>query len=72
MDQLSTKVRPNKRYKTNRKDLDGAGLIDDAIKSGLYGSPFQVDLKKGYTILSNPDLFAPVRKMPKKRCFSPC
>ena len=66
MDQLSTKVTPNKRYKTNRKDLDGAGLIDDAIKSGVYGSPFQVDLKKGYKILSNPDLFAPVRKMPKK------
>ena len=26
MDQLSTKVRPKKRYKTNRKDLDGAGI----------------------------------------------
>ena len=25
MDQLSTKVRPKKRYKTNRKDLDGGG-----------------------------------------------
>ena len=46
MDQLSTKVRPNKRYKTDNPDLDGAGLIDDALKSGVYGSPFQVDLKK--------------------------
>ena len=46
--------------------MDGAGLIDGAIKSGIYGSPFQVDFKKGYKILSNPDLFAPVRKMPKK------
>ena len=26
MEQLSTKVRPKKRYKTNRKDLDGAGI----------------------------------------------
>ena len=26
MDQLSTKVRPKKRYKTNRKDLDGGGI----------------------------------------------
>ena len=26
MDQLSTKVRPNKRYKTDRKDLDGRGI----------------------------------------------
>ena len=26
MDQLSTKVRPKKKYKTNRSDLDGAGI----------------------------------------------
>ena len=26
MDQLSTKVRPKKNYKTNRKDLDGGGI----------------------------------------------
>ena len=26
LDQLSTKVRPKKRYKTNRRDLDGAGI----------------------------------------------
>ena len=26
MDQLSTKVRPKKKYKTNRPDLDGAGI----------------------------------------------
>ena len=26
MDQLSTKVRPKKKYKTNRKDLDGSGI----------------------------------------------
>ena len=26
MDQLSTKVRPKKRYKTDRKDLDGRGI----------------------------------------------
>ena len=37
MDQLSTKVRPNKRYKTDRKDLDGAGLIDGALTSGIFG-----------------------------------
>ena len=27
LDQLSTKVRPNRRYKTDRPDLDGLGLI---------------------------------------------
>ena len=26
MDQLSTKVRPSKKYKTDRKDLDGSGV----------------------------------------------
>ena len=26
LDQLSTKVRPNKKYKTDRKDLDGSGV----------------------------------------------
>ena len=26
LNQLSTKIRPNKKYKTDRKDLDGAGL----------------------------------------------
>ena len=26
LDQLSTKIRPKKNYKTNRKDLDGAGI----------------------------------------------
>ena len=26
LDQLSTKIRPKKKYKTNRKDLDGGAL----------------------------------------------
>ena len=26
LDQLSTKIRPNRKYKTNRKDLDGGAL----------------------------------------------
>ena len=26
LDQLSTKIRPKKKYKTDRKDLDGAGI----------------------------------------------
>ena len=29
LDQLSTKIRPNKKYKTDRKDLDG-GSIQEA------------------------------------------
>ena len=44
LDQLSTKVRPNQRYKTDRPDLDGAGFdIHAAI--GKFPKP-----KKGWTI----------------------
>ena len=67
MDQLSTKVRPNIKYKTDRKDLDGRGIlplhppigrgIESILTSGVYGSPYQVDFKKGYELLTHPDLF---------------
>ena len=66
MDELSTKVRPNKKYKTDRKDLDGRGIVNSALKSGVYGSPFHVDLKKGVELLTDPELFAPVYKIPKE------
>lgn len=57
LDQLSTKIRPKRRYKTNRKDLDGSGIIDKVLKSGVAGSPFQVDFKKGIKLLTDPNLF---------------
>ena len=57
LDQLSTKIRPKKNYKTNRKDLDGAGIIDKALTSGIEGSPWQVDYKKGFQLLTDPTLF---------------
>ena len=44
LDLLSRKIGPNKRYKTVRKDLlDGAGLLDDLLKSGVFGSPYHTD-----------------------------
>ena len=46
LDQLSTKLRPKIQYKTDRKDLDGSGVIDSLLTSGVKGSPSQVDLKK--------------------------
>ena len=64
LDQLSTKIRPKKKYKTNRKDLDGAGIIDGLLKSGVAGSPWQVNYKKGIKLLTDPELWAPVNKMP--------
>ena len=122
MDELSTKVRPNKKYKTDRKDLDGrsgsgvggnifedmakklndivsdpqkfkeyqldlanyawqqaqifgyrgslqqflaalglsqigSGIIDKLTKSGLAGSPYHVDFKTGFKLLSDPNLW---------------
>ena len=57
LNQLSTKIRPNRKYKTDRKDLDGAGIIDKALKSGIFGSPWQVDYKKGFQLLTDPTLF---------------
>ena len=44
LDQLSTKIRPKKKYKTNRKDLDG-GRIDIHKKIGKLPKP-----KKGWTL----------------------
>ena len=57
LDQLSTKIRPNRKYKTDRKDLDGAGIIDKALKSGVAGIPWQVGYKKGFELLTDPNLF---------------
>ena len=36
------------------------------LTSGVFGSPFHVDFKKGYKLLTDPGLFAPVNKMPVK------
>ena len=43
-DQLSTKIRPNKNYKTNRKDLDG-GALDIHKAIGKLPRP-----KAGFTL----------------------
>ena len=51
IDQLSTAIRPKKAYKTNRKDLDGSGLLGEASLSNLaYGfnyAPWTRPPKKG-------------------------
>lgn len=43
LDQFSIKITPNKNYKTDRADLDGDGLLDGLLTSGVFGSPFHVD-----------------------------
>lgn len=60
-DQLSTKIRPNIKYETDRPDLGGSGIMDGLLKSGVFGCPYL-----GYEILSNTELFAPVNKNPVK------
>ena len=66
LDQLSTKIRPNKNYKTDRAELDGSGFVDTFLKSGVFGSPWHVAVKKGIKLLSDPELFVPVNKIPVK------
>ena len=51
MDELSTKVRPNKKYKTDRKDLDGRS------GSGVGGNIFEDMAKKLNDIVSDPQKF---------------
>ena len=63
LDQLSTKIRPDKKYKTDRKDLDGSGILDSLLTSGVKGSPWQVNVKK-VKLLTDPELWSPVNKMP--------
>ena len=57
LDQLSTKIRPKKKYKTDRKELDGAGILDKALSLGVFGSPWHVDYKKALELLTDPTLF---------------
>ena len=40
LDQLSTKIRPKKKYKTDRKDLDGGGILDTITGSVKAGQKF--------------------------------
>ena len=43
LDQLSTKIRPKKKYKTNRKDLDGGGV-------DIHNAILKVAPKKGFVM----------------------
>ena len=64
LDQLSTKVRPNQRYKTDRPDLDGAGFdIHAAI--GKFPKP-----KKGWTLPGH-NFTGPYNPLEKQVKFNP-
>ena len=64
LDQLSTKIRPNRRYKTDRPDLDGAGFdIHAAI--GKYPKP-----KQGWTLPGH-NYTGPYNPLEKQVNFDP-
>ena len=46
IDQLSTAIRPKRNYKTNRKDLDGSGLLPN-LAYGFNYAPWTRPPKKG-------------------------
>ena len=46
IDQLSTAIRPKRNYKTNRKDLDGGGLLSN-LAYGFNYAPWTRPPKKG-------------------------
>ena len=62
---MSTRIRPNKEYKNDRADLNGAGLHDGLLTSGVFGSPFHADYKKGVELFTARDLFKTPTKQEK-------
>ena len=45
IDQLSTAIRPKKKYKTNRKDLDGGGVAVPNLAYGFNYAPWTIGLR---------------------------
>ena len=62
IDQLSTAIRPKKAYKTNRKDLDGSGLLSN-LAYGFNYAPWTRPPKKGKGV----DIHKAIGKLPKPK-----
>ena len=60
IDQLSTVIRPKRAYKTNRKDLDGAGLFSN-MAYGFNYAPWTIPKRKGRGV----DVHKAIGKLPK-------
>ena len=61
IDQLSTAIRPKRNYKTNRKDLDGSGLLSN-LAYGFNYAPWTRP-KKGKGV----DIHKAIGKLPKPK-----
>ena len=62
IDQLSTAIRPKKAYKTNRKDLDGSGLLSN-LAYGFNYAPWTRPPQKGKGV----DIHKAIGKLPKPK-----
>ena len=65
IDQLSTAIRPKKAYKTNRKDLDGSGLLSN-LAYGFNYAPWTRPPKKGKGV----DIHKAIGKLPNQKVVS--
>ena len=61
IDQLSTAIRPKRNYKTNRKDLDGAGIFSSALYGFNY-APWTLP-KRGKGV----DIHKAIGRLPKPK-----
>ena len=68
IDQLSTAIRPKKPYKTNRKDLDGSGLLSN-LAYGFNYAPWTRPPKKGKGAQRGKgvDIHKAIGKLPKPK-----
>ena len=65
IDQLSTAIRPKRNYKTNRKDLDGGGLLSN-LAYGFNYAPWTRPPQKGKGV----DIHKAIGKLPKPKVVS--
>ena len=67
IDQLSTAIRPKRNYKTNRKDLDGSGLLSN-LAYGFNYAPWTAPKKgKGAKRAKGVDIHKAIGKRPKPK-----
>ena len=63
IDQVSTAIRPKLKYKTNRKDLDGAGISIFDLAYGPNYAPWTAFPQKGKGV----DIHKAIGKLPKPK-----
>ena len=63
IDQISTAIRPKLNYKTNRKDLDGGGLLTNMLYGFNYAPWTRPPPRKGKRV----DIHKAIGKLPKPK-----